>query len=147
MERTIDEITTNETIQQKIELLLFNHIISVDGIIEDEGEFNVPLEYDNNIRYTFTDTNEYGARSLSEQQKLRFMNDAMDILSDIHLYLHQNDTSNKPMYFIPEDKKIEEQQLMDDGPLVDEPLMDAGAPPDHLHDDIEILNDMEEMSI
>ena len=62
-----------ENIQQKIELLFFNHIISVSGIIEDEGEFNVPLEYDNNIRYTFTDTNEYGSRSLSEQQKLKFI--------------------------------------------------------------------------
>jgi len=141
MDGTIDEITTNETIQQKIELLLFNHIVSADGIIEDEGEFNVPLEYDNNIRYTFTDTNEYGSRSLEEQKKLRFMNDAMDILSDIHLYLYQTDRSNKPMYFIPEEKEkqMEEQKLMD-----------AGAPPDHLYDDIddiEILNDMEEMSI
>jgi len=127
-----------DTIQQKIELLLFNHVVSIDGIVEDEGEFNVPLEYDNNIRYTFTDTNDYGSRSLAEQQKLKFMNDAMDILSDIHLYIHQNDRSNKPMYFVPEEreKQLEEQKLLD-----------AGAPPDHLYDEIEILNEMEEMSI
>ena len=84
-----------EIIQQKIELLFFNHIISVNGIIEDEGEFNVPLEYDNNIRYTFTDTNEYGSRSLSEQQKLKFINDAMMIMSDVHLYIYQKDEYEK----------------------------------------------------
>lgn len=124
-----------ENIQQKIELLFFNHIISVNGIIEDEGEFNVPLEYDNNIRYTFTDTNEYGSRSLSEQQKLKFINDAMEIMSDIHLYIYQNDDKNKPMYFVPEQKQI-----------------DQGAPPDHEDeyekDEIEVLNDtMDEMAI
>ena len=125
-----------ENIQQKIELLFFNHIISVNGIIEDEGEFNVPLEYDNNIRYTFTDTNEYGSRSLSEQQKLKFINDAMEIMSDIHLYIYQNDDKNKPMYFVPEQ-------------------IDQGAPPDHEDeyendekDEIEVLNDtMDEMAI
>ena len=122
-----------ENIQQKIELLFFNHIISVNGIIEDEGEFNVPLEYDNNIRYTFTDTNEYGSRSLSEQQKLKFINDAMMIMSDVHLYIYQNDDKNKPIYFVPEQ-------------------IDPGAPPDHEDeyekDEIEVLNDtMDEMNI
>ena len=124
-----------ENIQQKIELLLFNHIVSGDGIVEDEGEFNVPLEYDNNIRYTFTDTNDYGSRSLEEQKKLKFINDAMEIMSDIHLFIYQNDDKNKPMYFVPE-QKLE--------------MYDPGAPPDHENeyekDEIEVLNDtMDEM--
>ena len=127
-----------ENIQQKIELLFFNHIISGDGIVDDEGEYNVPLEYDNNIRYTFTDTNDYGSRSLSEQKKLKFINDAMEIMSDIHLYIFQNDDENKPMYFVPEQKKLE--------------MYDPEAPPDHEDeyekDEIEILNDtMDEMAI
>jgi len=129
-----------ENIQQKIELLFFNHIISVDGIIEDEGEFNVPLEYDNNIRYTFTDTNDYGSRSLAEQHKLKFINDAMEIMSDVHLYIYQNDDKNKPIYFVPEQKQIE--------------MYDPGAPPDHEdeyekeRDEIETLNDtMDEMAL
>jgi len=135
-----------EDIQHKIELLFFNHIVSIDGIIEDEGEHNVPLEYDNNIRYTFTDTNEYGTRSLSEQKKLKFINDAMEIMSDVHLFIYQNDPMNKPIYFVP-DKITEEKQILND------------APPDHESDfesdesdieceDIEILNDtMDGMSI
>ena len=123
------------TIQQKIELLYFHHIVSTNGIIEDEGEHNVPLEHDNNIRYTFTDTNEYGSRTISEQEKLKFINDAMEIMSDIHLYIHHIDSMNKPIYFIPEQKQI-----------------DPGAPPDHEDEyeknEIEKLNDeIDEMSI
>ena len=128
-----------DNIQQKIELLLFNHIVSGDGIIDDEGEFNVPLEYDNNIRYTFTDTNDYGSRSLEEQKKLKFINDVMDILSDVHLYIYQTDNMNKPMYFVPEQ-------------IVEHKIIESEAPLDHEgeyeKDEIEILNDnIEEMSI
>jgi hypothetical protein len=57
----------------------------------------------------------------------------MEIMSDVHLYIYQNDDKNKPIYFVPEQ-------------------IDQGAPPDHEDeyekDEIEILNDtMDEMAI
>ena len=65
-------------------------------------EFNVPLEYDNNVRYTYEDSNDYGKRSVVEQKRIKFLNEVMDLLSDVHLYIHQTDNTNKPMYFVPE---------------------------------------------
>ena len=130
-----------ENIQSKIELILFNYIVSDEGIIDDEGLYNVPLEYDNNIRYTYSDTNDIGERSIIEQKKLKFLNEVMDILSDIHLYIHQTDPLNKPMYFIPE-QIVEQKLIKDEAPLDHEPELD------NKDNEVEILNDtIEAMAI
>ena len=131
-----------ENIQQKIECLLFTYIVSEGAIINDEGEHNVPLEYDNNVRYTYEDSNDYGERSLVEQKRIKFLNEVMDLLSDVHLYIHQNDPLNKPMYFWPE--KLEELKKKEFDRIVKN-----DAPPDGTEEcDIDILNDdVEAMSI
>jgi len=133
-----------ESIQQKIEMLLFNHIVSEEGIINDEGQYNVPLEFDNNVRYTYEDTNDYGERSVSEQKRIKFLNEVMDLLSDVHLYIHLSDPLNKPMYFLPQ--KLEDMKNKEF-----EKMVKDDAPPDCTEDgtdEVDILNDnIEAMSI
>ena len=130
-----------ELIQQKIELLLFNYIVSEDGIINDEGQYNVPLEYDNNVRYTYEDSNDYGERSITEQKRIKFLNEVMDILSDVHLYIHQTDPLNKPIYPLPQ--KLEEMKKKEF-----ERIVENDSPPDDVPDEVEILNDtVKDMSI
>jgi hypothetical protein len=95
-------------IQHKIEMLMFNHMVADGHIIDDEGVFNVPVETGNNVRYTFTDTCEYGQRSDIDIKKLLFLNEAMEIMTDLHLYIHHNDPTTTPMYFIPEQVMTEQ---------------------------------------
>ena len=40
------------TILQKIELLMFNNLISDNNIIEDDGTYNIPSENHNNQIYS-----------------------------------------------------------------------------------------------
>ena len=125
-----------ENIQQKIEYLLFTYIVAEDAIINDEGEHNVPLEYDNNMRYTYEDSNDYGERSIVEQKRIKFLNEVMDLLSDVHLYVHQSDPLNKPLYFF---EKLEEMKKKEFDRIVEN-----DAPPDgteECSDEVEILND------
>ena len=131
-----------ENIQQKIELLLFTYIIAEDAIINDEGVHNVPLEYDNNVRYTYEDSNNYGERTLVEQKRIKFLNEVMDLLSDVHLYVYQSNPLNKPMYFLPEKLKDMKQKEFDR-------IVENDAPPDGTEEcDVDILNDdVEAMSI
>ena len=73
-----------DSILHKIEVLMFYNMVADDHIIEDEGQFNIPMENNNNVRYTFVDDKECGERNVIEQKKIIFLNDVMDILSDLH---------------------------------------------------------------
>jgi hypothetical protein len=97
-------------IQHKIEMLMFNHMVTEGHIIDDEGVFNVPVESGINVRYMYTDTPEYGQRSEMDIKKLIFLNEVMDIMTDLHLYIHHNDPNTMPMYFIPEQIMTEQAQ-------------------------------------
>ena len=111
----------------KIETLYFEHIVSEDGILDDEGESNVPLENNNNVRYTFTDSNDYGKRTDNEIKKIKCINDCMEALSLVHMFIHQNCESFKPMYFMPDShqrKLIEDDAPPDDAPPDDAPQDD-----------------------
>lgn len=105
---------------RKIETLYFEHIVDENGILEDEGEYNVPLEKNNNVRYTCVNTNEYGNRSDNEIKLLKFINDSMEVLSLIHMFIHQNYDECKPMYFMPEGHNISDENI----------LIENDAPPD-----------------
>ena len=113
----------------KIETLYFEHIVSEDGILDDEGESNVPLENNNNVRYTFTDSNDYGKRTENEIKKIKCINDCMEALSLVHMFIHQNCESFKPMYFMPERKLIEDDAPPDDIPPDDTPEDDTNSDP------------------
>tara|TARA_B100001115_G_scaffold184128_1_gene185275 strand:+ start:7123 stop:7656 length:534 start_codon:yes stop_codon:yes gene_type:complete len=86
-------------ILHKIEVLMFYNMVSDDHIIVDEGEFNIPMENNNNVRYTFIDDKDFGERNVVEQKKIIFLNDIMDILSDLHTYIHENEPDYTPIYF------------------------------------------------
>ena len=86
-------------ILHKIEVLMFYNMVSDDHIIVDEGEFNIPMENNNNVRYTFIDDKDFGERNVVEQKKIVFLNDIMDILSDLHTYIHENEPDYTPIYF------------------------------------------------
>ena len=133
-----------DDILQKIETLYFEHIVDENGILEDEGEYNVPLEKNNNIRYTCVNTNDYGNRSDNEIKILKFINDSMDILSLVHMFIHQNYDQCKPMYFLPEGHNIPDR---DNDENI---LIENDAPPDGHDNDLEVdpLSDcLEEMEI
>ena len=103
-----------DDILHKIEVLYFEHIVSDDGILDDEGESNVPLENNNNVRYTFTDSNDYGKRTENEIKKMKCINDCMEALSLVHMFIDQNCESFKPMYFMPD--SYERKLIEDDAP-------------------------------
>ena len=75
-------------IKEDIEKVIFNHCITEENIINDEGKFNVPLEGHPNVQYTFADMNEYGQRSPEEIKRLLFLNDAMKLIYKMHLYIN-----------------------------------------------------------
>ena len=131
---------------KKIELFYFEHVVDENGILNDEGEYNVPLEKNNNVRYTFVNTNEYGYRNDNEIKQIKCINDSMEILSLVHMFIHQNYNECKPMYFLPEGHNISDENI----------LIENDAPPDgysmsenHTNDiEVDPLSDcLEEMSI
>ena len=121
-----------DDILQKIETYYFEHIVDENGILEDEGEYNVPLEKNNNIRYTCVNTNEYGNRSDNEIKRLKCINDCMEILSLVHMFIHQNYDQCKPMYFMPEGNNMSENILIEND-----------APPDGYSESEDYSNDIE----
>lgn len=119
-----------DDILQKIETLYFEHIIDENGILDDEGEHNVPLEKNNNVRYTFIDTNIYGKRSDNEIKRLKCINDCMEILSLVHMFIHQNYDQCKPMYFLPEGYNLPYNHNITDKHNDENILIENDAPPD-----------------
>ena len=102
-------------------------------MINDEGKFNVPLENFPNIQYTFSDTNEWGQRSSEEIKRLLFLNEVMNLMYKMHVYINMVETSNLPLNQLIEYKQVEKD-----------------APPDHEpeEDDINSLNNtIQDMSI
>lgn len=87
------------TILEKIDFLIFNNLIGEGNIIEDDGAFNIPMEKHDNQRYSFVDDKDCGERTEIEQKKILFLNDVMDIFSDLHQYIHENEPDNTPIYF------------------------------------------------
>lgn len=128
---------------KKIELFYFEHVVDENGILEDEGVYNVPLEKNNNVRYTFIDTNIYGKRSDNEIKRLKCINDCMEILSLVHMFIHQNYDQCKPMYFLPEGHNIPDGHNIPENILIEN-----DAPPDGHDLEVDPLSDcLEEMEI
>ena len=96
-----------EEIVSKIERLVFNNLINEDHIIVDDGSLNVIMENHSNLRYTFIDDKDIGERTLIEQKKIIMLNEMMEILSDLHQYILENECE-KPIYF---DKKALEIKI------------------------------------
>ena len=99
-----------KTILEKINLLIFNNLISEGSIIVDDGTFNVPMEKNDNQRYSYVDDKNCGERTELEQKKILFLNDVMDIMSDLHQYIHENEPDNTPIYF----NRVELTKKMED---------------------------------
>ena len=86
-------------ISELIELFNFNYIIADDvelNVISDEGPYNVPLENNNNVRYLYMDSNEYGNRSPDEIKKIKMLNDAMEIILNIYSFTSTIDENFYP---------------------------------------------------
>lgn len=99
-----------EEIGTKIERFVFNNLIDDDHIIVDDGSLNVSMENYKNLRYTFIDDKDLGERTLIEQKKIIMLNEIMEILSDLHQYIHENECE-KPVYF---DKKALENKIKEE---------------------------------
>jgi len=102
-------------IKEDIEKVIFNHCITEENIINDEGKFNVPLEGHPNVQYTFADMNEYGQSSPEEIKRLLFLNDAMKLIYKMHLYINMVDNTNH----------------LSLNKLIEYKLVEKDAPPDH----------------
>ena len=96
-----------EELQEKIESLIFNNLVCHDHIIVDDGSLNVSMENHSNLRYTYIDDKNLGERTLIEQKKIIMLNEVMEILSDLHQYIHETECE-KPIYF---DKKALEKKI------------------------------------
>jgi len=96
-----------EELTEKIERLIFNNLVCDDHIIVDDGSLNVSMENHSNLRYTYIDDKDVGERTLIEQKKIIMLNEVMEILSDLHQYIHETECE-KPIYF---DKKALEKKI------------------------------------
>ena len=96
-----------EELLSKIERFVFNNLVDDDHIIVDDGSLNVSMENHSNLRYTYIDDKDVGERTLIEQKKIIMLNEVMDILSDLHQYIHETECE-KPIYF---DKKALEKKI------------------------------------
>ena len=104
-------------IVSRIEKFNFDYIVSDEGILSDEGVYNVPLENNDNVRYLFSDSNEFGKRSPQEIKKIKMMNDSLEILFDIYTYASQLD----PNYYarlmgVDMREQYEQEAVLDDAP-------------------------------
>lgn len=102
-----------DTILQKIELLMFSNMIQDGHIIEDDGTYNVPMENKTNLRYSFVDDKDLGNRTLVEQKKIIFLNDVMDIFTELHGFIHENGLSSDPIYFNKKALTTKMENLLD----------------------------------
>ena len=100
-----------EGIIEKIELLMFYHLISEGSVITDEGSLNVEMKNSINQRYSFIDDKSIEDRTDTDENKILFLNQVMEILSELHNYLHECESESNPVYFnrIELKQKIEEQ--------------------------------------
>tara|TARA_X000000950_G_scaffold15348_1_gene16634 strand:+ start:5459 stop:5905 length:447 start_codon:yes stop_codon:yes gene_type:complete len=101
----------------RIEKFNFDYIVSDEGILSDEGVYNVPLENNDNVRYLFSDSNEFGKRSQQEIKKIKMMNDSLEIMFDIYTYASQLD----PNYYarlmgVDMREQYEQEAVLDDAP-------------------------------
>ena len=94
----------------KIEMFMFNNLILDDHIIVDDGSLNITMENYKNLRYTFIDDKDFGERTVIEQKKIIMLNDVMEIFTDLHQYIRENEETT-PLYFDRNalKDKIEEQ--------------------------------------
>lgn len=100
-----------EGLIDKIELLMFYHLISEDSIITDEGSLNVEMKNHINQRYSFVDDKSTEDRTDIDEKKILFLNQVMEIFTDLHNYLHECQSESNPVYFnrIALKQKMEEQ--------------------------------------
>jgi hypothetical protein len=75
-----------EDISYKVNLFIFNHHISEDGIVCDEGDGNQTMVNGNNRRWSYTNTSEIGHRSELEDIQLHMLNDVMEIMTSLQMY-------------------------------------------------------------
>lgn len=101
----------------RIESFNFNFIISEGQIVSDEGVYNVPLENNDNVRYLYMDSNEYGNRSELEIKKIKMMNESLEIMFDIYTYAHRLDPNYyaKLMGHDPREQH-EQEAILNDAP-------------------------------
>ena len=108
---SINELNISQLLN-KIESFMFKHLINNGHILEDDGEYNVPIENYHNGRYTFTDSPEFGNRNKIDINKLIFINEAMNIINEIYTFAKTQNYSEN-IYFNPEKmNRIQYQNLV-----------------------------------
>ena len=86
-----------EEFYDRVNQIVFNHLISEDGAIVDEGENNIKMENYGNVRYNYINSNDFGERNLAEQDQLIFLNEVMILMKDLTNYAELYGEFNKPI--------------------------------------------------
>ena len=86
-----------EEFYDRVNQIIFNHLISEDGAIIDEGENNIRMENYGNIRYNYVNSNDWGDRNLAEQDQLIFLNEVMILMKDLTRYIEMYGEFSKPI--------------------------------------------------
>ena len=86
-----------EEFYDRVNQIIFNHLISEDGAIIDEGENNIRMENYGNIRYNYVNSNDWGDRNRAEQDQLIFLNEVMILMRDLTRYIEMYGEFSKPI--------------------------------------------------
>ena len=121
-------------ISSKISNLMYTYFYSEDGIICHEGKGNVDIESGINLEYDFVDTYQCANLTEVEKEKIRLLNDIMEIFNDVQRYVAVGDTIGCETYpcspgckcgnwnnYYQHINKTENQQSMDEFPQKKQP--------------------------
>ena len=81
-----------ESISSKVSQIMYEFYHREDGIICDNGKGNVFVVDGSPLQYDFVDSGEMDERSEIEDQKIKFLNDIMDLFFDIQRYVTLNES-------------------------------------------------------
>ena len=128
-----------EELLVKIERFIFNNLVCDEHIIVDDGSLNVSMENHSNLRYTYIDDKDVGERTLIEQKKIIMLNEVMEILSDLHQYIHETECE-KPIYF---DKKALENKIKENYEVNIDSIDDDSIDDDSMNSSTNDINDID----
>lgn len=102
-----------ESISSKVSQIMYEFYHREDGIICDNGKGNVFVVDGAPLQYDFVDSGEMSERSEIEDQKIKFLNDIMDLFFDIQRYVTLNESIDLDDYGMDCSTELDKQMLLE----------------------------------
>ena len=102
-----------ESISSKVSQIMYEFYHREDGIICDNGKGNVFVVDGAPLQYDFVDSSEISERSEIEDQKIKFLNDIMDLFFDIQRYVTLNESIDLDDYGMDCSTELDKQMLLE----------------------------------